>query len=106
MVMYDEGYEYTIIHIPLAFVRSGYVGLDVGRSHDDGYGYFWPRVSRSTTHVYVLTMSSINVGPSSVDSRWYGFPLSRLYGLILFRHFQLKQFYPQIRLISFILCDP
>lgn len=68
----------TIVQLPLAFVRSGYVRLDAGRSDFAGYvSYDWSRVSHSVTAAYFLDVNPSDTFPSGggVYGRWAGFPL-------------------------------
>ena len=66
----------NIISLPLAFVRSGYVGL-----YDNGAGgighalYGWSRVARSAFAAYYLGVDPTVVYPSGYLDRWHGFPL-------------------------------
>ena len=66
----------TIVQLPLAFVRSGYIHLGNGQSRGVGSGgYRWSSVALSTTTAYDLSIYLVNVNPSYNDNRWPGFPL-------------------------------
>ena len=69
----------TIVQLPLAFVRSGYVYTNSGAVGSVGYvgnnGYSWSRTSRSSTSAYRLNFNATDVYPSGNGNRWYGFPL-------------------------------
>ena len=55
---------YTIIHVPLAFVRSGFIHLDNGRSYYIGYdSYGWSCVSRSVNvyRLYVVPTDAMSL---------------------------------------------
>ena len=70
----------SIISLPLAFVRSGWVDIANSAARVVGqYGYRWSRVSKSTTNAYVLAISPTDAFPSSNDIRRDGFPLRCLY---------------------------
>ena len=69
----------TIVQLPLAFVRSGYVYTNSGAVGSVGYvgnnGYSWSRTSRSSTSAYRLNFNTTGVYPSGNGNRWYGFSL-------------------------------
>ena len=70
----------NIISLPLAFVRSGYVGLNDGRAYVVGRNlYGWSRVTVSASVAYGLGVNPAEVYPSGSLNRWYGFPLRCLY---------------------------
>lgn len=65
---------------PLAFVRSGYVGIDFGQARGVGKdGYFWSRTSNSSTKAYDLGTNPTDVYPSGNPNRFGAFPLRCLY---------------------------
>lgn len=66
----------TILHLPLAFVRSGDVDISNGFSWGLGHaGYRWSRVSQSITIAYNTDMSPFGINTSNLYNRWSGFPL-------------------------------
>ena len=70
----------TIVQLPLAFVRSGYVCLSYGYVSNVGeYGCAWSRTPKSSTHAYYLGMHPTYVNPSDYYIRYGGFPLRCLY---------------------------
>ena len=70
----------TIVQLPLAFVRSGYVSLGYGQARNAGeYGCGWSRTAISSSYAYYLYMGTTNVNPSDYNNRWNGFPLRCLY---------------------------
>ncbi len=71
----------TIVQLPLAFVRSGYVSLYNGQARNAGeYGYGWSRTaSNNPNYAYYLGMNTTNVNPSNYGNRGNGFPLRCLY---------------------------
>ena len=70
----------TIVQLPLAFVRSGYVILGHGQARYAGeYGYGWSRTAYSSANAYDLYMYTTSVNPSDYYLRYYGFPLRCLY---------------------------
>ena len=76
-------YLSNIISLPLAFVRSGYVGLNDGGAYDVGRSpYSWSRVTTSASGAYDLSVYPTGVYPSNSDSRWYGFPIRWLSNII------------------------
>ena len=67
----------NIIHLPLAFVRSGYVRFDDGKMLGVGYaGWYESASSRTINGVYYLWLGKYDVTPSNTDGRRLdGFPL-------------------------------
>ena len=66
----------NIISLPLAFVRSGGIGLDGGKANYIGHDlYGWSDVSISASVTYVLGVNPTEVHPSKYGPRWSGFPL-------------------------------
>ena len=64
----------------LAFVRSGWVLIDVGKAYVVGqYGYYWSRVAPSASVAHDLSVYPTEVYPSDSNYRWDGFPLRCLY---------------------------
>ncbi len=69
----------TIVQLPLAFVRSGWV--NVGTEYEGvvrviGYhGYGWARTAESSTYAYRLNANPTYIGPLDYVDRWYGFSL-------------------------------
>ena len=66
----------TIVQLPLAFVRSGYIYLYHGLLRligENGYG--WSHTAKSSTNAYYLGMTPADINPSYDNDRWYGFPL-------------------------------
>lgn len=73
-------------HLPLAFVRSGLVDLNLGQSLYVGHaGYGRSRISQSPTYAYFLFMTPTDVYPSGNVGRWLGFSL---------RYFSPSSYYP------------
>lgn len=65
----------TIVQLPLAFVRSGYVNVSDSKVHGISYsGYGRSRTASSSTSAYYLGMNPTFVDPSYDNPRWYGFP--------------------------------
>ena len=70
----------TIVQLPLAFVRSGYVNVNDGKVYSVGSsGYGRSRTASSSSGAYYLTFNPTDVYPSYYYHRWYGFPLRCLY---------------------------
>jgi len=70
----------TLVHLPLAFIRSGWTNIDADALWNVGnYGYSWSRTSRSATVAYGLNMNPTAVYPSGNYQRRGGFSLRRLY---------------------------
>ena len=70
----------TIVQLPLAFVRSGYVNVNDGKVYVVGLsGYGRSRTASSSTDAYYLYFYPTDVYPSYSNRRWYGFPLRCLY---------------------------
>jgi len=68
----------TLVHLPLAFVRNGYVDNGVGKVYLVGKDlYDWSRVARSTTYAYYLLFNPTGVNSSHYGHRCFGFPLRR-----------------------------
>ena len=66
----------TIVQLPLAFVRSGYVDLGASQARVIGTnGYSWTRTSNSANDTYSLYFSSSIIYPSNYGNRYYGRPL-------------------------------
>ena len=64
----------------LAFVRNGYVYLNLGQAGVIGEnGYRWSRTVWSSTNAYNLSMYPTTILPSGDYTRYYGFPLRCLY---------------------------
>jgi len=69
----------TLVHLPLAFVRSGWVNVSttyvggVRNVGEDGGG--WSRTARSATNAYNLNTNPTYVNPSGNSRHWSGFPL-------------------------------
>ena len=64
----------TIVQLPLAFVRSGYVDLTDGYIIQTGsVGYGWSRTS-TNAHAHDLWHNDVTISPSSSTYRWSGFP--------------------------------
>ena len=80
LIPIDDRDIFTIVQLPLAFVRSGHVGIDAGNTRWIGNsGYGWSRVLQSDYYVYGLRIYPIEIHPSYGNNRWNGFPLCRLY---------------------------
>ena len=70
----------TIVQLPLAFVRSGYVYLGNGQARVAGEdGYYWSRTAGSSSGAYSLLMYTTNVNPSNNNNRYIGRSLRCLY---------------------------
>lgn len=66
----------NIIHLPLAFIRSGYMHHSVGYVNVIGtYGYTWSHTSRSASHSYDLSISASGIDSLDGTHRSIGFPL-------------------------------
>ena len=66
----------TIVQLPLAFVRSGYVHVTNGRISRVGYeGDAWSHTTRSSDVSRYLYFSTSDVNPSDNGNRWDGFSL-------------------------------
>ena len=69
----------TIVQLPLAFVRDGWVSTSTefsGSVRDvGGYSFVWSRTSLSLTNAYPLGADSTDVNPSGNWRRYYGFSL-------------------------------
>ena len=73
----------TIVQLPLAFVRSGWVNVNAEyatyQAHLGYNGNYWSRTAVSSAYAYYLDFSPTDVYPSYSFDRWYGFPLRCLY---------------------------
>ena len=66
----------TIFQLPLAFVRSGVMGLNDGSIKDlSSHGVYWSYVARAVLNVYPLSVYVTDVLPSGNSYRYVGFPL-------------------------------
>ncbi len=66
----------TIVQLPLAFVRSGYIILHDGQLWPLGQRiYAWSRSAFSSSHAYILGIYPTYIGPSDNWSRYGGFSL-------------------------------
>ena len=66
----------SIISLPLAFVRSGWVDIAGSAASVVGqYGYHWSRVSNSIAGAYNLSIFPTDVGSSVTNGRLDAFPL-------------------------------
>ena len=66
----------TIVQLPLAFVRSGYVYLDNGGIGYIGYeGDYWTRTAIFSSYAYYLLFGPTTVTPSDGYDHYGGFPL-------------------------------
>ena len=69
----------TIVQLPLAFVRSDAIYVDVGKIWGLGQGgRYWSRTALSSTYAYYLGFDPTGVYPSNFSydgDRYWGFPL-------------------------------
>lgn len=66
----------NIIHLPLAFVRSGYVSINDSEGRLTGSrGYNWSHTLKSLTLAYNLGMNPSVIGISDTNYHWSVFPL-------------------------------
>ena len=66
----------TIVQLPLAFVRSGSIGLSGGQIWYVGeYSFGWARTVYSPTFAYYLNADATVVNPSVSSARYNGLPL-------------------------------
>ena len=65
----------TIVQLPLAFVRSGYIYPPSGAILNvSANGYSWSKTSKSSTSTYDLGIHPDNANPSDSSNRYDGFP--------------------------------
>ena len=82
LIPIDDRDIFTIVQLPLAFVRSGFVVLNNGRVGAIGENsYDQSRVAQATIYTYILYAASISMSSSGYDARWHGFPLRCLSGM-------------------------
>jgi len=75
-VFFEKFGASTLVHLPLAFVRSGYVDLSVGAIwHANYFGYDRSRTARSIIDAYSLGVGPGEVFPLGGGNRYAGFPL-------------------------------
>ena len=66
----------NIISLPLAFVRSGYVSTNDGKTYALGnFLYDWSRTASSASFAYYLASDPNEIYPSYSSNRWSGYPL-------------------------------
>ena len=79
---YSNGRRYVspsaanIIHLPLAFVRSGDLNLNDGKLWSlKQYGFYWSPISQSVSISYSLRITLSDANTLYAIHRWRGFPL-------------------------------
>jgi len=66
----------TLVHLPLAFVRSGSVYTHHGTvDYTISHGYAWSHTASTATTFYYLVSNITGVNSSAGVIPWYGFPL-------------------------------
>jgi len=64
----------------LAFVRSGWVGINGGKIYGFGNGgRYWTGMNQSSIYAYRLYFYTDDVSSSDVYDKYFGFPLRCLY---------------------------
>ena len=66
----------TIVQLPLAFVRSGFINPESANlGCTNQYGRYWSRSALSSVGVYYLNFYLSNIHPSDTYYRYFGYSL-------------------------------